>query len=101
MSRYLAYATAGFALLAFAYALAQLLPPGVDFYYWSYKVAQTWWAGDTRLYDEASRGYYLPPWAVWLFLPFSFLDAGWGMALFTLASMVIVSGVSFLYARET
>lgn len=89
------------ALVLCAYILAQVLPVGGDYYWWYYRIPQEWLAGETKLYDEASRGYYLPPWALVLLLPFTALDTPWAMATFTLLSLAIVCSITYAYARES
>lgn len=82
------------------YALAQLQPVGIDYYYWYWPIPRAWLAGETRLYDEYSRQFFSPPWALWLLLPFSALDIRWGMAALTVTSLAIVATVSYAYAQE-
>lgn len=86
---------------AAGYVLAQILPVGIDYYYWYWPIPRAWLAGETRLYDEASRQFFSPPWALWMLLPFSMLPIQWGMATLTLVSMAIISGISYTYAKQS
>ena len=88
------------ALTAVAYALYTLLPVGYDFYHWYWPIPRAWLAGETHLYDPASRGFYLLPWAVWILLPFASMDLRWGMASLTLTSLLIIGGVSYVYSGK-
>jgi len=96
----------GLALIAAGLAallggLYLLLPVGYDFYHWYWPAPRAWLAGETRLYDEASRGYYLPPWTVWLLLPFSLVDIRVGMVGLTLLSLGMALYVSIAYLKES
>ena len=51
------------AALVLTYLLYLAVPVGYDFYHWYRPIPLAWLAGDTRLYDEASRGFFPPPWA--------------------------------------
>lgn len=82
------------------FLLARLLPVGADYYWWYYRIPQDWLAGDTRLYDDASRQFFCPPWAVWLFLLFAWMEMHWAMAAFTMCSIAILAAVSYSYAAE-
>ena len=86
---------------AACYVLAQILPVGIDYYYWYWPIPRAWLEGQTRLYDEASRQFFSPPWALWMLLPFSLLPIQWGMAALTMMSIAIVAGVSYTYAKES
>lgn len=100
LPRWLALALLAVGLGAAVYALANILPVGADYYWWYYRVPQKWLAGQTQLYDEASRQFFSPPWALLLFLPFAALEANWAMASYTLLSLAIVVIVSYKYAQE-
>lgn len=75
-------------------ALYRFLPPGYDFFYWYWPIPRAWLAGETSLYDSASRQFFSPPWTVWLLLPFASLDVRWGMTALTLVSLLIVGVVA-------
>ncbi|MBI2886555.1 MAG: DUF2029 domain-containing protein [Chloroflexi bacterium] len=82
------------------YLLAQLLPVGFDYYHWYWPLPRLWLAGQTRLYDEASRQFFSPPWALWMLTPLALLDIRWGMAGLTLVSAAIVGSIAYAVARE-
>ena len=84
----------------FTFALSGLLPIGYDFYHYYWPIPRAWLAGETHLYDDASRGFYSPPWTLWLLLPFTVWDIHLGMAALTVSSLAMVSGVGYLYLRE-
>lgn len=87
-------------LLLGLWAFHEMVPVGYDFYHWYWPVPRAWLAGDTALYDEASRGFFSPPWTVWLLLPFVAFDMRWGMAALTLSSAIIIVVVAYRWARE-
>jgi len=86
------------ALIALAVALHELLPIGYDFYHWYRPVPLAWLSGE--LDDPSSRGFYSPPWVIWLLIPFAALPIRWGMAALTLLSLAITAGVSYAYGHE-
>jgi hypothetical protein len=83
------------AVIGLVFTLSQVLPIGADFYSWYYLVPQAWWAGDTRLYDDASRGFFLPPWGLWPYLLPSLLSPELAMAAVTAPAITIVAFVAF------
>lgn len=85
------------ALLA---ALRMVLPVGFDFYHWYWPIPRAWLAGETVLYDDASRQFFSPPWTVWLLLPFSLLDLRSGMTLLAVCSLAAFLGVAGRSAAE-
>lgn len=89
--------SAGLGIVIFGLYL--YLPVGYDFYHWYWPVPRAWLSGETRLYDEASRGFYLPPWTVWLLLPVSVVDIRIGMVGLTLLSLAMALYVSFAYLK--
>lgn len=86
--------------LALVVVLRWVWPVGYDFYYWYWPIPRAWLAGQTALYDDASRQFFSPPWTVWLLLPFSLPDLRWGMALLTAGSLAAFTWVSLVVARE-
>ena len=64
MERFLLPGAVIVALSFLALALYFVLPVGYDFYHWYRPVPLAWVAGETRLYDEASRRFFSPPWTV-------------------------------------
>lgn len=94
-----ALAAACVAAVGVVTALAGLLPVPGDYFWYYYHVPLDWAAGRTELYDEASRGYYLPPWAVWLFLPLAYAPPNWGFALFTGVSLAATVAAAYTCAR--
>lgn len=82
------------------YAFYALVPVGYDFYHWYGRTPLQWLAGETRLYDAASRGYYLAPWATWLLLPFAALGFRGGMAALSLLTIALVAAVSVWYTAR-
>jgi hypothetical protein len=86
------------ALLVFA--LSPHVPVGGDFYWFYYKVPQDWLAGETRLYDDASRGYFLPPWGIWPYLPLALLDAFLANALANTIAAVIIGAIAYQQSRS-
>lgn len=87
------------AVAALVLALSPHIPIGGDFYWYYYKVPQDWLAGETRLYDSASRGYFLPPWGIWPYLPLALLDAFLANAIATLIAAVIIGGIAYHHSR--
>jgi len=76
------------------------MPVGGDFYWWYYVVPQAWRAGETRLYDASSRGFFLPPWGIWPYLPLTFLEAPLAAAVAIVLSACIIGGVAYQHALE-
>src|SRR5437870_3387015 len=91
--------TVSVAVIGLTLALAQLLPIGADFYSWYYLVPQAWWAGESRLYDDASRGFFLPPWGLWPYLLPSLLSPELAMAAVTVPAIAIVVFVAYRSAK--
>ena len=83
------------AVAVLALVLSPYIPVGGDFYWFYYKVPQDWLAGETRLYDHASRGYFLPPWGIWPYLPLTFLDTFIANALANLIAAAVIGGIAY------
>lgn len=94
------YALAMTMLAALVFTLREVLPIGYDLYHYYHPVAKGWLAGETRLYDDASRGFYLPPWALFPLLPLAVLDLRTAMAIMAVSSLACILYVAFGYSRR-
>ena len=68
-------------------AFARLWPVGADWYFTFYPTARAWLAGETRLYDAASRGFYLMPWGMFILAPLALLPITWGQAILSIVTL--------------
>jgi hypothetical protein len=73
--------------------LGVVWPPGPDYNFVFRPVAERFISGETRLYDEFSQGYFLSPWAVFLFTPTLLVTSPFGQAIISAISLL---GVLFL-----
>lgn len=65
---------------------------GADYGYYFRPITEAWLAGETRLFDDVSQGWYMAPWALLLFLPTLLLQPAYGQAaliVFSLLGMVL------------
>lgn len=68
--------------------MSTVWPLGPDYYYTYYQVSQRWLRGETRLYDEQSRGFYNAPWTLILIVPLSLLRVRVGEAVLNTMSLL-------------
>lgn len=97
------WAAAALAAAAVATLVAGLhatLPPGYDLFHFYWPTARAWLAGETRLYDALTAGFYSPPWTLVLLAPLGLLDLPWAMAVLTTASLLALMGVALAAARR-
>ena len=67
-------------------AFARLWPTGADWYFTFYSTARAWIAGETRLYDATSAGFYLMPWSMFILAPLALLPVTWGQAVLSVVT---------------
>jgi len=83
------------ALLVACFAL--WWPRGVDYHFTFRPVARGFLTGETRLYDEASLGFYNAPWTLVILIPLGLLSFSLGQAILnTLSLGILGSTASFL-----
>lgn len=99
LPRPLAFAGVAIAAAGVYLGLAAVLPVGVDYYWWYYRVPLAWRLGETQLYDAASRQFFSPPWSLVLFVPLTFLPIEAAMAVLTIGSLLMVTAVPWAWAR--
>ncbi len=85
-------------LAAACVLLSWFLPAGADFYNWYYLVPRRWLGGETRLYDAASTGFYLPPWGLWPLLLPALLELPVANAIFVVMTATTIGAVSYRHA---
>ncbi|HMM30119.1 MAG TPA: hypothetical protein PKD46_17705 [Aggregatilineaceae bacterium] len=70
-------------------------PDGVDYFFTFRPVARGFLSGETRLYDEASLGFYNAPWTLLILVPFGLLSFSLGQAVLNTLSLGIIASTSF------
>lgn len=70
-------------------------PDGVDYYFTFRPVARSFLSGETRLYDEASLGFYNAPWTLLILVPLGLLSFSLGQAVLNTLSLSIIASTSF------
>jgi hypothetical protein len=60
---------------------ATVWPLTADYSYVFWPVVRSFIEGDTKLYDEFSRGFFNAPWAIFILLPIGYLPVKYGQAL--------------------
>ncbi len=69
--------------------LAAVVGTGINDYTLQIRpVTQKWLSGESRLFDDAARGYYNAPWSVWLFVPTVWFSPAIGQALVNTLNLV-------------
>ena len=66
---------------------AKFWPTGADWYFTFCPTARAWLAGETRLYDVASRGFYLMPLGIFILAPLALLPITWGQAILSVITL--------------
>ncbi len=88
------------ALILMSCLFYAVLPVGVDFYYQFWPIPRAWLLEGTPVYSFAGTGFFNPPWAVLLLLPFSLLPIRWGMVVLTLFSVGVLLLALRTFARR-
>lgn len=75
---------------------------GVDWYYHFYPDTLDWLQGKSFLYDEATTGFYHPPWGILFFVPFVWMGYEYGLAGIRVATvaMLIFGALVFTASRR-
>lgn len=94
------FAAAVLLLVVLWLLLAQVGPLGADWYWTFDPVADRLLAGQTRLYDATSRGYYNAPWAMLLIVPLAQLPLRAGQAGLTMLSLTLLLAAARAYTRR-
>ena len=81
-------------ILSLFLIFAAVWPLTADYSYVFWPVTRSFLAGETRLYDEWSRGFFNAPWTVFILLPIGFLPQRYGQAL--LITIQLISLVLFV-----
>ena len=63
-------------------------PVGPDWYYTFRPVTLAFLQGETQLFDEASQGFYLAPWGVFLLAPLAMLSIELGQAILCVITLL-------------
>jgi glycosyl transferase family 87 len=89
------------ALVTVIWLLASYWPDAVDYHYTFYPVSKLWLAGKTPLYDQASAGFFHPPWVIWVYSLFALWPYDVGRALLWVASVaMLVMGILVFNSRK-
>jgi hypothetical protein len=86
-------------LIALILVMSRVWPTGVDYYFTFYPVTKKFLAGETRLYDAQTLGFYNAPWVLLFFVPLTALSLRLGQAVFLVSTMGMLLGTVHL-ARE-
>lgn len=71
-------------------------PRGVDYHFTFRPVARGFLTGETRLYDEASLGFYNAPWTLVILMPLGLLSFSLGQAILNTISLCVLAGTAVL-----
>ncbi len=83
---YRGLALAALLLVVFG-VMGRFWPVGPDYFYTFRPLTAAFFAGETRLFDAGSPGYFNAPWAIFLIAPTLLLPLSYGQALISLVSM--------------
>jgi hypothetical protein len=67
---------------------ATVWPLTADYSYVFWPAVRSFITGETRLYDEFSRGFFNAPWAIFILLPIGFLPIKYGQALLITVQLI-------------
>jgi hypothetical protein len=80
--------------------LAAVVGTGVNDYTLQIRVVtQKWLSGESRLFDDAARGYYNAPWSVWLFIPTVWFSPAIGQAMVNTLNLLGVLMALFVFGQ--
>jgi hypothetical protein len=74
-------------VLVVFFLLVTFWPIGSDYFHAFRKIPQRFYGGETQLFDNNSRGYFNPPWSIFIILPTIFLPLRYGQAVLLLFSL--------------
>ncbi len=87
-------------VIALILVMASIWPTGVDYYFIFYPVTKKFLAGETRLYDVQTLGFYNAPWVLLFFAPLTALSLRLGQAVFLVGTMGLLLGSAHLVREE-
>ena len=80
---------------------ALVWPLTADYSYVFWPTVRSFIAGETRLYDEWSRGFFNAPWTIFVLLPIGFLPVKYGQALLITAQLIgMVLAVDYVIEKR-
>ena len=76
-------------------------PIGADYYYTYHPIARAWTAGETHLYDQASRGFFNAPWLILPLALLSNLPINIGEAALNTCTMLVAVFAARVFSNKT
>ncbi len=87
-------------IIALIAVMARVWPTGVDYYFTFYPVTKKFLAGETRLYDVQTLGFYNAPWVLLFFAPLTALSLRVGQAVFLVGTLGLLLSSAHLVREE-
>lgn len=82
------------------FLFGKIWPPGADYYYVFRPTVEAFLRGDSRLYDELSRGFYNTPWTIFPLIPIALLPLRYGQALLLIPQILALLFVIDLFMEK-
>lgn len=96
----LALVLLGAVIAGLVVVMARVWPIGVDYYYTFLPVTEKLLAGQTRLYDQQTAGFYNAPWVLLFFAPLTALSLRLGQAVFIVGTMLLLLASAHLVRED-